>query len=86
MLHVVILHWGLIHKTSVLREAALCQGMPQGGGGGEASKAKISFITKRQKQQRISYNGSDGVSVASKALWECGERQALREVSWGVKR
>lgn len=26
------------------------------------------------------------MSAASKALWECGERQALREVPWGVKR
>lgn len=45
------------------------------------SKAKkISFITKRQKQHRNSYNGSDEVSVASKALWECGEAGSERGV------
>lgn len=76
MLHRVILHWGLIRRTSVLRVPALCQGMPQGGR--EASKAKeSSFITKRQKQRRNSYNGSDEASVASRALWECRKGQAL---------
>lgn len=86
MLQRVILHWGLIHRTSMLRVAALCQGMPQGGGGGASRAKKISFITKRQKQHKNSYNGSDDGRVASKALWECGKGQALREVSWGVKR
>lgn len=70
----------------MLRVAALCQGMPQGGGGGASRAKKISFITKRQKQHKNSYNGSDDGRVASKALWECGKGQALREVSWGVKR
>lgn len=46
MLQRVILHWGLIHRTSMLRVAALCQGMPQGGGG-EQAEPRRSHLSPR---------------------------------------
>lgn len=53
MLHVVILHWGLIHRTSMHRAAALCQGMPQGGGGGKQSQEDLIHHQEAETAQKL---------------------------------
>lgn len=53
MLHIVTLHWGLIHRTSMLRVAALCQGMPQGGGGGKQSQEDLIYHQEAETAQKL---------------------------------